>query len=459
MTRQPSRAHFVRRFTVLAGLAAFLVVGVSLAAAAPADKSTRAQALQARRQTRDELKFNLKKAMTRGEVWTHFWFGGPRECFVGRSYTDSPSLVTKQYAFAAGAAEPSSTTAWQYDRHGNTLVRELRYQGANGPAWTKDTCAYEERGQLHKGKLVYMTVTSSDFPDWPVYRAAYNARDQHELETEEYDFDRNGTVDALGYTRYVYNDDGLLIEQIFETDDDANGTIDYRAAAKASYDPQRRIRSIVKGYYDYLGGPFVPYSTFRVDIDDATRSAVAAEETDYDGDGTSDSTTRSKTISDDANHVLWELYEFDGYGRPDGGGDGVPDFVMETRNEYDEAGNLVHSASQMVDEWGPFFSDDQNTYDGRGRLILSVNTTDMLMVVETRTFTYTRDQHGRITDELMRWEVPWRFTADRTEYRYNGMGNLREMLDSSWSTDEPVTAGYRQVFEYAAGTSGQAGRN
>jgi hypothetical protein len=39
------------------------------------------------------------------------------------------------------------------------------------------------------------------------------------------------------------------------------------------------------------------------------------------------------------------------------------------------------------------------------------------------------------------------------------MGNLREMLDSSWSTDEPVTAGYRQVFEYGAGTSGQVGRN
>jgi YD repeat-containing protein len=102
-------------------------------------------------------------------------------------------------------------------------------------------CAYQDGGELQKGKLIYMTYTDSQFGPGPIYRARYNARDQHEVEVEEYDFDHDGTIDTYRYTRYNYNAEGLLVEQVFEHDYDANGSVDYNFAAKGTYDAKHRL--------------------------------------------------------------------------------------------------------------------------------------------------------------------------------------------------------------------------
>jgi hypothetical protein len=416
---------------------------------------------QAHRNAHEEITFKLKKAMKAGELWSGFWWGGPRECHAGFSGQNSPGLVTKTFNLAPGQIEPASVGTWQYDQHGNTLVREWVYSDQyTGPQWDRTECEYADGGDLQQGKLVRMTQTSSNFPPWPVYRATYNAIGRHDVETEEYDFDQDGTIDAFGYTRYIYNDLGLLIEQVFENDDDANGTIDFRYAAKATYDSQLRIQRIVKGYYDYPGGPFAPYETFWIEFNDTARSSVAIEETDYDLDGVADDIIRSTTYYDEAGRFDHQVYEHDSEGRADGGADGIADYTMNTRQEYDAAGNITHTVYEISGSQTLSFMDDfRMTYDERGRLIQMVYYTETYwndeVFTDGDTTTYTRNQHGKVVEQVNFRETSWFSQTSRIQYRYDGIGNLIEMIDSFWWDDDPEAVRYRAIYEYAAGRSGQ----
>jgi hypothetical protein len=220
--------------------------------------------------------------------------------------------------------------------------------------------------------------------------------------------------------------------------------------------PNTASPSLVKGYYDFPGGPFVPYETLRITFDDASRSAVVTEETDYDGNGISDDIARSTESYDEAWRPLRLVYEHD-YGA-----DGVVDYVMLERHEYDASGNEMHVVYDVSGNGTLMYRDDyRNTYDSKGRLIRTVFHTDVwldtdFVVSEDETTTYTRDQHGRVVDLLNFRQTEWFTQSRRTEFRYSGIGNLLESTQSYWLNEDPPTINYRVAYEYAEGRSGQA---
>jgi hypothetical protein len=420
-----------------------------------------------RQERRDALRDStstLKKAIKAGEIWTGLW-GLPEDCPSGFSGMPTPGLVTKASYYSSRDPEPGIVFTWRYDRLGNQRDQEIQTKGADGSVRLEGRqCDYEVGGELHKGKLVYMKWTSNWYPVSHDYRATYNARDQLDVEMEEADADVDGIIDEFLYTRYSYDSLGLLTEQIFEFDVDGDGTIDFQSAARATYDADHRMQRLVKGYFDRPGGTFLTYETYVIEVNAADRSTVATTETDFDVDGVIDMTIRSSMFRDAAGRDVRWLYELDYYGRPDGGGDGQFDSVSEDRYEYDAAGNLNYRVSEtLVVEPGfiPYREEYWYTYDKANLLIRESYRTDYYVdgtTDGTQTITYTRDQQGKIADELWVWSYDGRNVSYwRTRYRYDGVGNLLEALESSWVNDEPPSIGARRVFEYGAGQSGQDG--
>jgi hypothetical protein len=459
-----SRRAFIRSSVLFwAAFIAWLSPAAVRAQEITTQAPSRTAVRQQRREALDDIKFKLKRALRTGEpaVWPGLWTY-PRECPTAWVGMPTPGLVTKVSYYLPGETEPHTVDTWQYDRQGNPVLLENRIvSGYGSPAWGQTQCAYDQR-ELQKGKLVYMTSTSSQFPNQVVYSATYNALDRVDVETEEFDQDRDGISDEFGYTRYLYDSLGLLVEQVLENDVDGDGTIDYRAAAMATYDAKQRMQRLVMGRYDRPGGIFLTSETLTFTIDDTNRSAELKIEVDFDLDGVIDMTSRTTVFKDEAGRDVRWLWELDDSGRPDGGGDGQFDSVSEERDEYDASGNLGHQVYEtiVVDSWGlPTRDESWFTYDKANRLIRAVRRLSDLdgSSAETTTTTYTRDQHGQVVDELEVFDYGWLPSNSRIVYRYDALGNLLEKIESRWVANEAPEPRNRYTYEYAAGQSGQDG--
>lgn len=373
------------------------------------------------------------------------------ECVPGWSYGDSPGLVTRSGAYGPGASEPTYYDAWQYDRHGNVTYSS---RGLGRPNWSTDECAYDDRGDLHLGKLVYKKSNSSYWPG-PVYHVTYNDRDQVDIETEE-NLKRDGTLDHRQFNRYVYDGAGRLLEQNFEVDANLDGTIDYQSAIVISYNEQGHYTRMVLGYYDVPGGVFTPYRT-----DEYTREADT-EYRDYDGDGVADQWSKLWYSYDEQNRVIRVLHEFDDYGRSDGGADGIVDERRLQQYEYDTAGNLVRETYETFgpEPW-PFREESLYTYNDRGWLMKQVNNDDEFIdgvndFVDT--WTFSRNERGKMTETLAVSSNSYSThkQSERVVLVYDGIGNVLETMSTGWSNDDPPPPLSRRLaFEYAAGRSGQ----
>ena len=251
-------------------------------------------------------KVKLKKAIENDAAWVPFG-SGPDSCNPGFSFNVNQGLVTKESNFPAGETEPSRSGTWQYDRHGNPVLA-VRTFGQN---WVRTECAWDDRGDLHKGKLVYTRSSDNRFGPGPIYRASYNARDQHEVETEEFDRNRDGIVDRVYYTRYFYDAGGLLVKKIWDFDYNGDGTIDDRSAAMGTYDSSHRLERVVFGYYDSPDGTFIPDETNSSTIDAATGFTTRTLDYDYNGDGISEAIYSWRGYVNSDGRILSGSYESD----------------------------------------------------------------------------------------------------------------------------------------------------
>jgi hypothetical protein len=386
------------------------------------------------------------------------WFRLPEDCSPTVAWLGGGGLLTR-------LEHDGYVTTWEYDRHGNPLVELTTDESEPDSTWRRFDCAYEGGGELHKGKLVRKTRTGSGrFPSsWEGYRATYDGRDRYEVETEELDFNRDGVIDHLFHVRYEYGPSGLLVGQRFEWDFNADGVVDSRLIATATYDEQRRVRQIIRGQSNVRDGTFTLWETFTVTVDDAAGSVSSAEEEDYDSDGVMDDLLRWTIFKDEAGRTTRILYEIDYYGRADGGADGTIDSAYDDRYQYDAGGYLIGEVyDSMSDGVLDSTLDYRFTNDARGRLALTRTTSffyvngTATMRNEIETTTYVRDQRGRVVDELAVLARPGFVDNTRTQYRFDAVGNLLELIETRWWNDEPATVERHYLYEYAAGRSGQA---
>ena len=455
----PTRSGVRRLCAVLLVLMAAATPGVA------ADGKTHHQRLSAIKNGLPAKAIDHWKKTAEGSYALTYILWPPKEC-LGAPGPSSPGLTTKVLDYRGTDVDPQAVYEIQYDRHGNVIRRDARQLNRRGTWDTEVTeCAYDDgAGELNRGKLVYWTQHHSVFGKSYVYRATYNSRDQHETETEDYDWDDDGAVDYRLIIRYVYDETGRLVQQRFEGDDGADGTTDGVSAGMASYDAQGRITRIVEGYYDVPGGTFIPARTMSVIFDDTNAMTIATHENDYDGDGVADALSRYTSVYDNDGRPVHSVHESDDYGRSDGGADGVIDSRSEIRNEYDADGNLVEASYEtLFDRFGvPYREEYVSEYDTRGRLIRTDGSVDVPtdgVPDEFFTATYTRDEHGRVVEWIMVSST--RFSShkrgDLTTYEYSPVGNLIERVDSSWLNDDPPTVDHRTTYEHAAGRSPQKG--
>jgi hypothetical protein len=439
---------------------ALMAAAWSTAGVASADQAdTQRQRLEANaggdRET--EAKVKLKKTITNDAAWVSFG-PLPASCDPGFSFNVNQGLVTKESNFSGSATVPNRSGTWQYDRHGNPIVVERTF----GQNWVRTECGWDDEGDLHKGKLVYMRETDNRFGPGPVYRASYNARDQHEVETEEFDFPYDGIVDRVHYTRYFYDEGGLLVKQVREFDYDVDGTIDDRIAWIGTYDSNHRLERVVFGYYDSPDGAFIPYETNWSTIDTATGYTTRTLEYDDNGDGISEAIYAWRGYVNSDGRILSGAYESDRDG-PDGVADGIVDTRTEEWHEYDAAGNrlrLVYDAV-LVDFWNIQYREEHSwTYDNHGRISQFVRFIDDYRdgtVNEFTTWDYTRDERGDILEWLDVREALGFKSYTRHEYKYDGTGNRLEDIESRWLQTTAPKVIQRTVWEYTAGRSGQTG--
>ena len=458
--------HGSTRLGVLRLCAVLLVLMAAASPGVAADGKAHHQRLSTIKKGFPARAIDSGKKATETAYLTHILWP-PRKCF-GVTTSSSPGLTTKMLEYPGTDVDPDAITEIQYDRHGNVIRRNVRRLNWEGTSWNTEVteCAYDDSGgELHRGKLVYLTEHHSVWGKSPVYRATYNSRHQHETETEDYDWDNNGTVDYRLITRYVYDDTGRLVQQLFEGDDGPDGTIDGVTAGIASYDAQGRLTQIVEGYYDVPGGTFIPYQTVSVIYDDAVPMVTSTTEDDYNEDGVADYMRRQTLTYDTDGRLVFLVSDLDYYGRADGGADGVVDSRSETRYEYDADGNKVRETYDNVLDRGILHREEYiSEYDARGRLIRTDTSVDIFkdgIADEFSTISYTRDQHGRIVEWLFFDSTRWssRTFSMRGTAEYSGIGNLIETVFSRWQNDDPPTIDGRITYEHAAGRSGQDGRD
>lgn len=449
--------------STVALLFAALLVSPSLSAAEghgpQASPHRRAVADRSQGQRDDEMKSLARKARD-GQRLETLWFGDDQTaCYQGSGWGYLPALMTREYV--AGTPDGAGTF-YTYDHQGNQLMVENRNRA--GDQFRRTECAYETDGDPHKSRVVTIKTSSSSPEFWPSYNVTYNAIGRRDVETLRYDFDQDGVFEGTEYKRYEYDASGYLTAQLWEEDYDSDGMIDYRLGAMASYDERHRLIRLVKGYNDGPGGSFLPYHTWWIEFHDAERYSVATEETDGDGDGVSDYTDQWAWYLDDAGRVVRETRAHDFWGGPYGIADGIFDSFADQHNEYDQRGNLIHV---VFDRWGidtlTFRDDYVYTYDKTG-LVRTVYTTwtwfsPDFFVTEGSTTTYTNDSHGRVLEEVLVSESPWRTETDRTTNRYSGFGNLLETLRTRQIGNSEPEISSHYFYEYAAGRSSQVPGN
>ena len=195
------------------------------------------------------------------------------------------------------------------------------------------------------------------------------------------------------------------------------------------------MRQIVRGQSNVRDGSFTLWETFTVTVDDAAGSVSSTEEEDYDSDGVMDHLARWTIFKDQAGRTTRILYELDYYGRAYGGADGIIDATDDDRYQYDAAGYLIGEVYDAARD-GVLDStfDYRFTNDARGRVVLArttffsyVNGTATLRD-EIETTTYVRDQRGRVVDELAVLDRPGFVDNTRTQYRFDALGNILELI-------------------------------
>jgi len=225
--------------------------------------------------------------------------------------------------------------------------------------------------------------------------------------------------------------------------------------ASATYDEQRRVRQIIRGQSNVRDGAFTLWETFTVTVDDAAGSVSSAEEEDYDSDGVMDDLLRWTIFKDEAGRTIRILYELDSYGRADGGADGIIDAAYDDRYHYDADGYLIGEVyAAALDGVLSYTFDYQFTNDARGRVVLARTT---LSPTETETTTNVRDERGRVVDQLVVYDRSGFIDNTRTQFRFDALGNILELIETRWWDDQPPTLERHYLYEYAAGHSGQTG--
>ena len=422
---------------------------------------TRGQRLHEAKARRDQSQIWARRALDHTQSKVYYSLAStPQTCFESAwSMADrardwgSRGLVTNMRYESGGSVD---LVVRDYDGNGNLILHhETYHDGSFGYSVEQIVeCAYDAHN-----RLILTTVRaglSSPPPSEPdaVYRITYNGRSQPIGEVRDYDYDGDGITDRVT-ARYIYDDDHRLVREEFDGDNAANGTVDAISRVLITNDSRGRPVREVLEKDDNVDGIVDRRFSHDAEWDLWDNLLFQSDFDDYNADGVADSWSRLVYTYDGQKHLELEVYDLDFWG-PRYTADGVIDYHVVTRHEYDQRGQRIHSQADV------FFYDpdpdeapnsrDENfyEYDDRGRLTRQVyrNDADANGTVDwSNTTTNTFGLNGRIV-EIVFESQNFHLDTKRTTASYDLRGNLVTLSDVEFDDVGSTPQSSTTTFEY-----------
>jgi len=169
------------------------------------------------------------------------------------------------------------------------------------------------------------------------------------------------------------DDQGRVIFQLTQFDDNADGVIDWSFSYQYSYNAQGQVTSEIY-QEDYNGDGNADYRSTNTNVYDDNGNLISnVWSSDYDGDGNADYSSTSTNVYDENGNLISSTWS------SDDDGDGIADYSSTSTNVYDDNGNLISSTWSSDDDGdgnADYVSTTTNAYDDNGNLISSVWTSD-----------------------------------------------------------------------------------
>lgn len=261
----------------------------------------------------------------------------------------------------------------------------------------------------------------------------------------ENDDDADGTIDSIITATFTFSGTGCVTMSVTETDSNADGTVDERATVNYTYDANNNLLTLIKETDLEADGSIDSRVTHTYTYDSNNNMTSLIEDDDTDADGNIDERITTNYSYDESGNMTLKVKE------TDTGADGTNDGVSTTSYTYDENGNNIHSTlNRDSDADGniDYSSETTTTYDSNNNAVEEINDETIMTYINGTLFTTTTYQ---IT-------TTYTYDADNnlvtqvieTDINGDGIADMRSIQTQNW--DEVITQTSSEGTEYMTGT-------